>query len=312
MPGLPAGQAGRNGILDGLRGPEDLRRLSIVELRRLAAEIRELMISTVAQTGGHLAPSLGTVELTLALHYVFDTPGDKIVWDVGHQCYAHKIITGRLNEFQTLRQAEGISGFPKRAESVYDVFDSGHSGDSISVALGLALGRERLAAEATVSSEPGADTRRPKIIAVIGDGSIAAGVALEALNHAGGLRGDIIVILNDNEMSIARTTGGLADYLNRVITGRSYNRLRADVWNLLGRLPSNLSGTARLAARKVEEGLKNLVAPSGIFEELGLRYFGPFDGHNLITLIDMLRKVKAIKGPILVHVVTRKGKGYPP
>lgn len=287
------------GILDKIAGPEDLRRLSIIELRRLAAEIRNRIIATVSQTGGHLAPSLGVVELTLALHYVFDTPEDRVVWDVGHQCYAHKLITGRQQQFSLLRTSAGLSGFPKRAESPYDVFDAGHAGDAISVALGMAIADNLCGA-------------KRRTVAVIGDGSIVTGIAFEALNNAGGIQANLIVVLNDNEMSIARSNGAFAHYLNRIITGRLYNRLRADVWNLLGRLPSNLSGRARLAARKLEEGLKNLIAPSIIFEELGFRYFGPFDGHNLITLIDTFRKVRDLNQPIIVHVVTRKGRGYPP
>jgi len=290
---------GKSTILESINGPEDTRRLSIVELRRLAAEIRDLIITTTSRTGGHIAPSLGVVELTLALHYVFNTPEDRIVWDVGHQTYAHKIITGRADRFHTLRQQDGISGFPKRAESPHDSFDCGHAGNSISVALGLAV----------------ADSLQKvkrKAIAVVGDGSIVTGMAFEAMNNAGGLKKNLIVVLNDNEMSIARSTGGFAAYLNRIITGRHYNMLRNDVWNMLGRLPANMSGTARLAVKKVEEGLKNLVAPSVIFEELGFRYFGPFDGHNLITLIDVFRRVRTLDAPILIHVVTRKGKGYPP
>lgn len=290
---------GKSTILEAIHGPEDVRRLSIVELRRLAGEIRDLIISTTSRTGGHIAPSLGVVELTLALHYVFKTPEDRIVWDVGHQTYAHKIITGRADRFHTLRQQDGISGFPKRAESPHDSFDCGHAGNSISVALGLAV------------ADSLQKTKR-KAIAVVGDGSIVTGMAFEAMNNAGGLKKNVIVVLNDNEMSIARSTGGFASYLNRIITGRNYNMLRNDVWNMLGRLPANMSGTARLAVKKVEEGLKNLVAPSVIFEELGFRYFGPFDGHNLITLIDVFRKVQTLDAPILIHVVTRKGKGYPP
>jgi 1-deoxy-D-xylulose-5-phosphate synthase len=299
----------KSDILAAIQSPADLRRLNIGELRRLASELRDLIVTTVAQTGGHLAPSLGVVELTLALHYAFNTPDDRIIWDVGHQTYAHKIVTGRAKAFGTLRQAGGLSGFPKRAESPYDVFDTGHSGDAISVALGLATAHER-------------SGRKHRTIAVIGDGSIVTGMAFEALNNVGGLAAsslqtNLIVVLNDNEMSIARSSGAFAGYLNRIITGQSYNRLRTDVWNLLGRLPSNLSGRARLAAKKLEEGLKNLVAPSVIFEELGFRYFGPFDGHNLITLIDTFKKVRdlaasSLKQPILVHVVTHKGKGYAP
>jgi 1-deoxy-D-xylulose-5-phosphate synthase len=235
----------------------------------------------------------------LALHCVYDTPNDQIIWDVGHQCYAHKIITGRRDRFETLRQKGGISGFPKKSESEYDTFDTGHSGDSIAVALGTAVG-DRLRGSSRRS------------IAVIGDGSIAAGMAFEALNSAGCLKQDLVVVLNDNEMSIAPSTGAMAGYLNRMITGKMYNRLRADVWNLLGHLPEDLGGKSRIAARKLQEGLKNLVVPSILFEELGFRYIGPVDGHNLVELLDTFKRVRQLHGPVLVHVVTRKGKGYEP
>jgi len=287
-------------IIDSINSPADIKKLSISELNQLAQEIRDLIINTTAQTGGHLATNLGVVELTIALHYAFRAPRDQIIWDVGHQCYAHKIITGRRRLFSSLRQYQGIAGFPKRSESIYDVFDTGHSGNSISLALGLATG-DRLLGQ-----------QRRYTIAVIGDGSIVSGMALEALNHAGALKEDVIVVLNDNEMSIARSTGAIATYLNRIITGRVYNRLRDDVWLLLGHLPRNLSERARLTARKVEEGLKNLVAPSLLFEELGFRYIGPIDGHNIKELIDTFQRIKKLNGPILVHVVTKKGKGYRP
>ncbi len=286
-------------ILAAINSPEDIRKLSLNELRQLAGEIRDLIITTTAHTGGHLAPNLGVVELTLALHYVFNTPEERIVWDVGHQCYTHKIITGRKERFGSLRQYGGIAGFPKRSESVYDVFDTGHSGNSISVSLGMVTADYLL----------GIDKRHT--VAVIGDGSIVTGMALEALNHAGMLKRDIVVVLNDNEMSIARSTGAIAAYLNRMITGRVYNRIREDAWLLLGHLPKDLSDRARLAARKLEEGLKSLVVPSLLFEELGFRYIGPIDGHSISELIDTFRRVKGLKGPVLVHVVTKKGQGYP-
>jgi 1-deoxy-D-xylulose-5-phosphate synthase len=286
-------------LLEGVRSPADVRRMSLGRLRELAGEIRDLIVRTTARNGGHTAPSLGVVELTLALHYVYDTPNDQIIWDVGHQCYAHKIITGRADRFDTLRQQGGISGFPKKAESEYDTFDTGHSGDSISVALGAAVG-DRLRGSSRRS------------VAVIGDGSIVAGMAFEALNNAGCLKQDVVVVLNDNEMSIARSTGAMAGYLNRMITGKMYNRLRGDVWNLLGLLPEDLSGKSRAAARKLQEGLKNLVVPSILFEELGFRYVGPVDGHDLSALIDTFQRVRELHGPVLVHVVTRKGRGYEP
>jgi 1-deoxy-D-xylulose-5-phosphate synthase len=279
--------------------PENIRKWDIATLDKLAHDIRKRIIETVGQRGGHLAPSLGVVELTIALHYVFDTPNDKIIWDVGHQCYAHKLITGRWDKFTSLRTYGGVAGFPKREESEYDVFDSGHSGNSISVTLGLATA-------AKLNKE------NFKVIAVIGDGSIVTGMAFEALNNAGASQENLIVVLNDNEMSIGRSTGAMAKYLNRVITGRMYNRLKADTWNLLGVLPKNLRGKTRLAAKKIEEGLKSLVAPSIIFEELGFRYLGPFDGHDLSMLIENFQKVKGMKEPVLFHVVTKKGKGYLP
>jgi len=279
--------------------PEIIRTWSIPKLNKLAHAIRERIIETVTKRGGHLAPSLGVVELTIALHYVFDTPNDKLIWDVGHQCYAHKLITGRWQEFETLRTYDGIAGFPKKKESKYDVFDTGHSGNSISVALGLTTAANLL-------------SENTKVIAIIGDGSIVTGIAFEALNNAGAGKENLIVILNDNEMSIGKSTGAMAKYLNRLITGRMYNRLKADTWNLLGLLPKNVIGRARFTAKKIEEGLKSLIAPSMIFEELGFRYLGPFDGHDLQVLIGNLQKIKKIKGPVLVHVVTKKGKGYEP
>ncbi|MFO7639592.1 MAG: 1-deoxy-D-xylulose-5-phosphate synthase [bacterium] len=285
--------------LADITGPADLRRLSLGQLNELAAEIRRVIIETCSRTGGHVAPNLGVVELTLALHCVFDSPKDRVFWDVGHQCYTHKLLTGRYGKFSTLRQEGGIAGFPKRAESEHDSHDPGHSGDSLSLALGAAIG-DRLRGEPR------------RAIAVIGDGSVVAGMAFEALNHAGELKQDLTVVLNDNEMSIAPSTGAMASYLSRVTTGRVYNRVRADVWNLLGLLPADLTDRTRVAARKLAEGLKNLVVPSVVFEELGFRYVGPVDGHSLAELIPNLERVRGLHGPVLVHVVTRKGRGYKP
>lgn len=286
-------------VLEKIDSPADLKNLSLADLQNLAKEIRQLIIQVVAKRGGHLAPSLGVVELTLALHYVFSAPKDKIIWDVGHQAYAHKLITGRKKDFDTLRTRNGLSGFPKRSESVYDVFDTGHSGNSISVALGLAEAGQKKGESF-------------KTVAVIGDGSIVTGMAFEALNNAGNKKRDLIIVLNDNEMSIAKTNGAIATHLNRIITGQFYNRVRTDVWNLLGRLPKNLSRKARIAAKKVEEGLKNLIVPSIIFEEMGFRYVGPIQGHNLAFLINTFQRIKNMREPILVHIVTKKGKGYAP
>ena len=286
-------------VLERIRSPKDVRKLTSAELDRLAKEIRQVIVATTAQNGGHVASNLGAVELTLALHRVFDTPKDRVFWDVGHQCYTHKLITGRRDRFSTLRQHGGIAGFPKRAESEYDVFDTGHSGNSIGAALGAAIG-----------SRMSGNGRRA--IAVIGDGSVVAGMAFEALNNAGELKQDLIVVLNGNEMSIAKSTGAMAGYLNRMITGRMYNRMRADVWNLLGMMPKDLGGRARTAAKRLEEGLKNLIVPSILFEELGFRYIGPVDGHSLDELIRTFQRVKHLRGPVLVHVVTKKGLGYKP
>ena len=266
--------------------------------RRLCHEIREEILSTVSKTGGHLASSLGVVELTTVLHYVFDFPRDKLVWDVGHQSYAHKLLTGRKDRFHTLRQYEGISGFPKRDESPYDAFDSGHSGTSISSALGMAEARR-------LKGEEG------KIIAVIGDGSMTAGLAFEGLNQTGHIDQDLIVILNDNEMSISPNVGALSSYLNRLMTGQFVNRFRDDMKDFLETLPGIGKSVLRFA-KQAEESLKGLLMPGLLFEELGLKYIGPIDGHRLDYLIETFQNIKKLRGPILVHVITKKGKGYPP
>ena len=284
-------------ILESINSPQDLKRLRREELRKLAEEIREEIISVVSKNGGHLAPSLGVVELTLALHYVFDTPKDKIIWDVGHQAYAHKIITGRRSSFRTLRQWGGISGFPRRSESPYDIFDSGHSGSALPVALGMA--------EAGHLRGDGG-----RVVAVIGDGTLSTGVALEALNCAGAWGSDLIVILNDNEMSISRSVGALSSYLNRIMTGQWVTRLREDIKRLLQEIPGGKPLFRFI--KYTEETLKGIFTPGILFEELGFKYIGPLDGHNIDHLIDNLKNVKHLKGPVLLHVVTRKGKGYRP
>ncbi len=284
-------------IIDNINTPDDLRKLMISELPLAASEIRKEMIDTVSKTGGHLASSLGAIELTIALHYVFNTPKDSIVWDVGHQTYAHKMLTGRLNKFSTLRQLGGLSGFPNKDESpLYDIFTSGHSSTSISTALGLVVGRDL----------KGADN---KVIVVIGDAALAGGMAFEALNHAGHAKKDIIVVLNDNELSISHSVGALSRYLNRILTTPSYNKIRLDVERVLKRIP-RFGFRAYRAARKLEEGLKNLLIPGMLFEEMGFRYFGPIDGHNIALLVSTFRNLKNLKEPILIHVVTKKGKGY--
>ncbi|QJA05548.1 1-deoxy-D-xylulose-5-phosphate synthase [Thermosulfurimonas marina] len=284
-------------ILDRVNDPRDLKALSPKELRKLAAEIREVIVETVARNGGHLAPNLGVVELTLALHYVFDSPKDRLVWDVGHQCYTHKLITGRKERFHTLRQYGGIAGFPKRAESPHDIVETGHSSTSISYGLGLAVGLRLLQKEG-------------RTIAIIGDGSMTAGLAFEGLNNAGHLREDLIVILNDNEMSISPNVGALSSFLSRRMTGRLARRLKKDIEHLAERLPR---GEQLLQLLRKSEGLlKSALTPGMLFEALGFEYIGPVDGHNLEGLIKLFQNLREIRGPLLVHVLTKKGKGYPP
>lgn len=283
-------------ILPGIDSPEDIRKLTVEELGRLASEIRQVILETVSRNGGHLAPSLGTVELTLAIHYVFDTPRDRLIWDVGHQAYAHKIITGRRDRFHTLRRMGGISGFPKREESPYDVFNVGHSSTSISAAAGIAEGR----------CLTGEDF---KVIAVIGDGSMTAGMAYEALNWAGDRDKDLIIILNDNEMSISPNVGALSSYLNRIMTGQHVMKWRAEVKNFLKTIPG-IGEQMLKFTKQAEESLKGLVVPGVLFEELGFQYVGPLEGHRLDHLIANLQNVRELKKPVLVHVVTKKGKGY--
>ncbi len=285
-------------VLDQIKTSHDVKKLDIEELERLCQELREEILFTVSKTGGHLASNLGVIELTAALHYVFDFPRDKVIWDVGHQSYAHKLLTGRKDRFHTLRQYEGISGFPKREESPYDAFDSGHSGTSISSALGMAEAR-RLKGE---------DAR---VIAVIGDGSMTAGVAFEGLNQAGHVDQNLIVILNDNEMSISRNVGALSSYLNRLMTGQFINRFRNDMKGFLETLPGIGKSVLRFA-KQAEESFKGLIMPGLLFEELGMKYIGPIDGHRLDYLIETFQNIRKLRGPILVHVITKKGKGYPP
>jgi 1-deoxy-D-xylulose-5-phosphate synthase len=285
-------------LLDSINTPADIRELSAVQLAALAEEIRDVIIRTISKTGGHLASNLGVVELTLALHYVFNSPHDRIVWDVGHQCYTHKILTGRRERFCTIRQEGGLSGFPCRRESVYDSFDTGHASNSISIATGLAEAKRK-------------NNEEHRVIAVIGDGSLTGGMAFEALNHAGHLKSDVIVVLNDNEMSISKNVGALSAHLNRIMTGEFMVGLREDIKQAIKNLPA-FSDKVYKAARYMEEAVKGFVAPGILFEELGFQYVGPVDGHNLSHLILTLTNVRKLKGPILVHAVTRKGKGYEP
>lgn len=285
-------------LLDQISSPLDLKKLSIGQLERLCQEIRNEIINVVSKNGGHLSSNLGVVELTVAIHYVFDLPRDKLVWDVGHQSYIHKILTGRKDFFYSLRQFEGISGFPKREESPYDMFDSGHSGTSISSALGMAEGMRQ-------KGEQG------NVIAVIGDGSLTSGLAYEGLNQVGHLERDLIVILNDNEMSISPNVGAISSYLNRLMTGQFVNRFRNEIKSFLETLPGIGKSVFRFV-KQAEESLKGLFMPGLLFEELGLKYIGPIDGHRLDYLIETLQNVKKISGPKLIHVITKKGKGYGP
>jgi 1-deoxy-D-xylulose-5-phosphate synthase len=283
-------------LLEGIQNPGDLRRMRLTELPKLAAEIREEILTTVSKTGGHLASSLGAVELAIALHYVLNTPHDVVLWDVGHQVYAHKILTGRFPKFSTLRQLGGLSGFPNKDESTFDLVTCGHASTSISTALGIAAARDLLG-------------ESKKVMVVIGDASLAGGMAFEALNHTGHLKKDMVVILNDNELSISPSIGALSRYLNRIITNPAYNKIRKDVEKLLKRIP-RFGFRAYRAARRLEEGLKNLLVPGMLFEELGFRYFGPIDGHNIAQLVGTLRNIVKLNEPILMHVITKKGKGY--
>lgn len=283
-------------LLERIQEPGDLRKLSEKEELRLAREIRNLLIETVAQNGGHLAPNLGVVELTMALHSVLRSPEDKIVWDVGHQSYVHKLLTGRYENFNTLRQYEGMSGFPKRGESPHDVFDTGHSSTSISAALGLAKARD-------------IEGKKHRVVAVIGDGSLTGGLALEGLNQAGHLGTDLIVVLNDNEMSIAPNVGALSAYLSKIRVDPTYFRVKRDVEFLLSKVPA-IGGAMVKVAERVKDSLKYLLVSGMLFEELGFTYLGPIDGHNLGLLKTTFENTKKIKGPILVHVITKKGKGY--
>jgi 1-deoxy-D-xylulose-5-phosphate synthase len=284
--------------LDKINGPDDLKKLKTEELTLLAAEFRELILETVAKTGGHLASNLGCVELTIALHYCFDSPRDRIIWDVGHQAYTHKIITGRRDLFHTQRQYNGISGFPKRSESPHDPFGAGHSSTSISAGLGMALGRDLKEGE-------------NKVLAVIGDGSMTAGMAFEALNQAGHLHRNLIVILNDNDMSIAKNVGAFSAFISRKMTGSYYRDLRKELQVLLEGIPA-VGHNILQFARRAENSLKGFLTPSSLFEALGFDYIGPLDGHNLPQLVEVMNNVRSLEGPVLVHVMTTKGKGYAP
>ncbi|MHC5349187.1 1-deoxy-D-xylulose-5-phosphate synthase [Metapseudomonas furukawaii] len=281
-------------LLDRATTPDQLRRLGEAELDTLADELRQYLLYTVGKTGGHFGAGLGVVELTIALHYVYDTPDDRLVWDVGHQAYPHKILTGRREQMATLRQKDGVAAFPRRAESEYDTFGVGHSSTSISAALGMAIAARMQGSER-------------KSIAVIGDGALTAGMAFEALNHASDVQADMLVILNDNDMSISRNVGGLSNYLAKILSSRTYASMREGSKKVLSRLPG-----AWEIARRTEEYAKGMLVPGTLFEELGWNYIGPIDGHDLPTLIATLRNMRDLKGPQFLHVVTKKGKGFAP
>src|SRR3982750_2263062 len=285
-------------LLQTINSPEDLKKVPKEQLHQVCDELRQFIIDVVSVHGGHFAASLGVVELSVALHYIYNTPYDQLVWDVGHQAYGHKILTGRRDRFITNRKYKGLSGFPKRSESTYDTFGVGHSSTSISAALGMAM-----------AAKYKGETDR-KAVAVIGDGSLTAGMAFEAMNHAGVADSDILIILNDNCMSIDPNVGALKEYLTDITISPTYNKVKDDVWKLLGKLPVGRSFT-RAMAHKLVEGMKGMVSSSAnLFESLKLRYFGPIDGHNVAKLIDTLKDLKEIPGPKLLHVLTVKGKGY--
>ena len=285
-------------LLGKINGPDDLKKLGAEELVPLAAELRAFLLETVAKTGGHLASNLGCVELSIALHYCFDSPKDKIIWDVGHQAYTHKILTGRRDSFHTQRCYKGISGFPKRSESPHDAFGAGHSSASISAGLGMAVAH-------------GLNEDDSRVISVIGDGSLTGGMAFEALNQAGHLRKNLIVVLNDNEMSISKNVGALSSFISRKMTGGYYRSLKKEMEGVLAGIPA-IGGDILHFAKKAENSLKGFLTPGTLFEALGFEYVGPIAGHDLPTLLGVLENVKNLEGPILLHVMTKKGKGYQP
>ncbi len=289
-------------LLDAIDTPADLRKLDAQNLRAVSKEIRDFLVDAVSKTGGHLGAGLGAVELAVALHYVFNTPKDKLVWDVGHQAYPHKILTGRKNRFNTMRQLNGLSGFLKRSESEYDVFGAGHASTAISAALGIASARDF-------------NHEQYKVVAIVGDGSMTGGMAYEAMNNAGLLKKDMIVVLNDNKMvslsSLTPSIWSFHNYFSEVLTHPGYNKFKANVWELTGKLDT-FGDRLRSVAQNFEKGMKAVMTPGMMFEALGFRYFGPFNGHNVVKLVEVFRHVKNLKGPILIHVITEKGKGYEP
>jgi 1-deoxy-D-xylulose-5-phosphate synthase len=286
-------------ILFNVNSPKDIRDFSIPQLKDLCEEIREYMVDVVSQIGGHFGGGLGAVELTVALHKVFDTPSDKLIWDTGHQAYPHKIITGRRDQLKTIRKFKGISGFLKRSESEYDEFGAGHASTSISAALGIAAAND-------LNGEP-----EKKVIAIIGDGAMTGGMAYEAMNNAGFIKKNLIVVLNDNNMSIAPNVWQISNYFNEIISHPEYNKFKGAIWDLTGKL-DNFGDRLRTVAGRVETGIKAIVTPGMLFEALGFRYFGPVNGHNINKLVKLFEQVKDLKGPILVHIISEKGKGYKP
>jgi len=285
-------------MLNNINMPKDLKKLTYEEKERLAEEIRRLVIDTVSNTGGHLASNLGVVELTIALHSVFNMPEDKIIWDVGHQTYIHKILTGRKDKIHTLRKLDGLAGFPKVTESEYDCFNTGHSSTSISAALGIARARD-------------IQKKKNYVIAIIGDGALTGGMALEALNDAGCSGTNLIVILNDNEMSIGKNVGGISNFLTRVRTRKLYNQSNRYIKRTVSRIP-RLGNKVIKLVRRVKYSLKQLMIPNMLFEDLGFKYLGPVNGHNIEDIEEILKKAKDLEGPILIHTLTKKGKGYGP
>jgi 1-deoxy-D-xylulose-5-phosphate synthase len=285
-------------ILDSIGSPADLRKLGVPELKSVCSEVRECLIDEISKIGGHLGAGLGAVELAVALHYVFNTPDDKLLWDVGHQAYPHKILTGRKNRLHTIRQFGGISGFLRRDESPFDTFGAGHASTAMSAALGIAAARDLA----------GRDFR---VVAVVGDGAMTGGMAYEAMNNAGLQKRDMIVVLNDNNMSIAPNMWTLSNYFTELIANPSYNRFKANVWDLAGKLDA-VGDRIRKIASRVEEGIKVAITPGMLFEALGFRYFGPINGHNITQLVRIFTEVRDLSGPILIHAITRKGKGYEP
>jgi 1-deoxy-D-xylulose-5-phosphate synthase len=281
--------------LNNIKSPSDLKSYSSEELEFICDELREYIISTINEIGGHLAPTLGTIELTTALHYVYNTPEDKLIWDTGHQAYAHKVLTGRFDSLKTIRKYKGLSGFLKRTESEYDVFGAGHASTSISAGLGIACARDL-------------DDQKFKVVSIIGDGALTGGLAFEALNNAGHLKKQLLVIVNDNDMSISPNVGAFRNYLVKIATNKSYNYVRSKIGRLISRLPKHLKFIEALL-KKVESSAKNFFLPTTIFEDLGFRYFGPIDGHNINELVSTLKNIKELDTPVVLHTITKKGKG---